>query len=101
MAKAFSEDLKWRIIYLWLEGFSSKYISRLFYIGEKTIYRVVNNYKFWNNVEDLKEKELGRKKIFNNSDMKVYIYYFFIILLIFIIILIILFIIYKDIKSID
>ena len=101
MAKAFSEDLKWRIIYLWLEGFSPKYISRLFYISEKTIYRVVNNYKFWNNVEDLKEKESGRKKIFNNSDMKVYIYYFFIILLIFIIILIILFIIYKDIKSID
>ncbi|CAB4421632.1 unnamed protein product [Rhizophagus irregularis] len=50
MAKAFSEDLKWRIIYLWIEGFS-----------------------LWNNVNDLKEQEPGRKKIFDNSDMKVLI----------------------------
>jgi transposase len=74
MVKAFSEDLKWRIIYLWIEGFSVNHISRLFYISEKTIYRVLNYYKLWNNVKDLKEQEPGRKKIFDNSDMKVCIY---------------------------
>ncbi|CAB4425908.1 unnamed protein product [Rhizophagus irregularis] len=71
MTKAFSEDLKWRVIYLWIEGFSVNHISRLFYISEKTIYRVINYYKLWNNVKDLKEQEPGRKKIFDNSDMKI------------------------------
>jgi transposase len=82
MAKAFSEDLKWRVIYLWNEGFSAKKISRLFYISEKTIYRVINYYKLWNNVKDLRENEPGRKKIFNNSDMRVctiLVYYFIVI----------------------
>ena len=74
MVKPFSEDLKWRIIYLWNDGFSAKHISRLFYISEKTIYRVIKNYKLWNSIKDPREKKPGRKKIFNNSDMKVCVY---------------------------
>ena len=76
MGKAFSEDLKWRIIYTWLDGLSVKHISKLFYISEKTIYRVIKYYKLWNNVKDLKERNLGKKKIFNNSDIKVCTYLF-------------------------
>ena len=74
MVKSFSEDLKWRIIYLWNDGFSAKHISKLFYINERTIYRVIKYYKLWNDIKDLKEKKPGRKKIFNNSDMKVCVY---------------------------
>jgi DNA invertase Pin-like site-specific DNA recombinase len=77
MVKALSEDLKWRIIYLWNEGFSAKHISRLLYMNKSTVYRIIKYYKLWSNVNDIKEREPGRKKIFNNSDMRVCIYLFY------------------------
>ena len=36
MVKAFNEDLKWRIAYLWNDSYSARHILRLFYISEKT-----------------------------------------------------------------
>jgi len=74
MTKAFSEDLKWRIIYLWNDGYSARHISRLFYISERTIYRVINYYRLWRNIKSPFKTNPGRKKCFNNSDIKVCIY---------------------------
>ncbi|CAB4491539.1 unnamed protein product [Rhizophagus irregularis] len=71
MTKAFSEDLKWRIVYLWNDSYSARHISRLFYISEKTIYRVINYYKLWKNIKNPIKANPGRKKSFNNSDLNV------------------------------
>lgn len=71
MTKAFSEDLKWRIIYLWNDGYSAKRISTMFYISERTVHRVIKYYKLWQNIKNPIVTKPGRRKIFNNSDMRV------------------------------
>ena len=37
MAKAIAEDLKWRIILLYNDGYSRKQIAKLLYIGETLV----------------------------------------------------------------
>ena len=71
MSKKYSEDLKWRIVYLWNDNYSIEQISRFFYISEKTVYKVLNNYILWKDVKDPIQRPKGRRKFFNNSDLKV------------------------------
>ena len=75
MPKKYSEDLKWRIVYLWNDNYSIEKISRFLYISEKTVYKVLNYYILWKNVKDPTQKPKGRKRFFNNSDLKVCIIY--------------------------
>ena len=69
MPKKYSNDLKWRIVYLWNDNYSIEQISRFFYISEKTVYKVLNNYILWKNVKDPTQKPKERRKFFNNVDL--------------------------------
>ena len=71
MPKEYSKDLKWRIVYLWNDGYSVKQISKLLYVDRSTIFKILNCYIFWKNVKDPTQKQKGQKKIFNNSDLRV------------------------------
>ena len=71
MPKKYSDDLKWRIVYLWNDNYSIEQISRFFYISEKTVYKVLSNYILWKDVKDPIQRPKGRRKIFNNTDLKV------------------------------
>ena len=55
---------------------SIEQISRFFYISEKTVYKVLNNYILWKDVKDPIQRPKGRRKFFNNSDLKVCIIIF-------------------------
>ena len=71
MPKQFSEDLKWRIIYYLVDGYSQKEIAKRLYISVGVVNKVCEIYKSWSCVVDPFHKNQGRKKTFNTYDMKV------------------------------
>ncbi|CAB4483505.1 unnamed protein product [Rhizophagus irregularis] len=73
MPKQYSKDFKWRVVYLWNDGYSLEQISKVLYISRRTIYRILNYYILWKDVKNPIQKLKGQKKIFNNSDLKILI----------------------------
>ena len=71
MAYALSEDLKWRIIYLYHDGYSRKNISKLLYISRSIIDKVLQTYVQWGTVVNPWRKPPGRHKTLNRDEMKV------------------------------
>ncbi len=53
MPKEYSKDLRWRVVYLWNDGYPIEKISQLLYIDRSTIFKVLNYYIFWKDVKDL------------------------------------------------
>jgi len=71
MTKQYSEDLKWRIIYCLIDGYSQKKTAKKLYISVGVVNRVWEIYKSWGCVIDPFRGNQGRKKTFNTHDMKV------------------------------
>ncbi|CAB5381930.1 unnamed protein product [Rhizophagus irregularis] len=71
MAKTLAEDLKWRIILLYNDGYSRKQIAKLLYIGETLVNKVINIYAKWGCVVNPWRRLPGKKKVFNRSDMNI------------------------------
>jgi len=71
MAKAFAEDLKWRIILLYYDEYSKKQITELLYIGKTLVTKVIRLYKKWGCVVNPWRRLTGSKKIFSRNDMNV------------------------------
>lgn len=71
MAKTLAEDLKWRIILLYYDGYSRKQIAQLLYVGKTLVNKVILIYKRWGCVVNPWKRITGRKKIFNRNDMNV------------------------------
>jgi transposase len=66
-----SEDLRWRVVYLYHDGFSLKKISELLKISAPTVTRIIKCFETWRCVINPLKGQAGRRKIFNGSDMKV------------------------------
>lgn len=75
MARAFSEDLKWRIVFLYYNGHSSDKIAEFLYISRTTVKKVLQIYMRWGTVEDPWKKPSGRNKTLTRDDMKVFTIY--------------------------
>ena len=71
MARSFSEDLKWRIVFLHHDGHSRKKIVKLLYISKGIVDKVWQIYMKWETVEDPWRKPPGRHKTLNRNEMKV------------------------------
>ena len=71
MAYALSKDLKWRIVYLYYDGYSRKKISKLLYISKSTVDKVLQIYIQWGTVVNPWQKSPGRHKTLTQDDMKV------------------------------
>jgi hypothetical protein len=71
MAKTIAEDLKWRIILLYNDGYSKKDIAKLLYIGVTLVKKVIHIYAKWGCVVNPWRRVPGRKKIFSRADMNV------------------------------
>ena len=71
MPSAYSEDLKWRIIYLQYDGYSEKEITKLLYVSQSSVKRVLRLYRKWGTVTNPWKQILGRPKTFNRNDMNV------------------------------
>ncbi len=85
MGIAISEDLRWRVIYLFYDSYGIQEIAELLRLSTATVKRILACYRQWKCVINPLKGPTGRRKIFNGSDMKVssfIIYYLFIILFI-------------------
>ncbi|RGB22434.1 hypothetical protein C1646_776107 [Rhizophagus diaphanus] len=71
IACAFSEDLKWRIVFLYYNGHNCEKIAELLYISKTTIKKVLQIYMRWDAVVDLWKKPLERNKTLTQDDMKI------------------------------
>ena len=71
MAKAIAEDLKWRIILLYNDGYSKNHIAKLLYIGITLVKKVIHIYTKWECVVNPWHYVSGRKKVFSRNDMNV------------------------------
>ncbi|CAG8551735.1 11571_t:CDS:2, partial [Acaulospora morrowiae] len=71
MVQSLSDDLRWRVVYLHLDGYSKKKISSYLYISRSTVNRILCLYRRWGCVKDPFKGTRGRRKIFHHNDMKV------------------------------
>ena len=65
MAKTIAEDLKWRIILLYNDGYSKKNIAKLLYVGITLVKKVICIYAKWGCVVNPWRCVPGRKKVFS------------------------------------
>jgi transposase len=72
MGRSFSEDLKWRIVYLYQDGYSKRRISELLYMSYSGVCKTLRNFRRWNCVDNPFRGASGRKKLFKDRDMKVF-----------------------------
>ena len=71
MAHAFSEDLKWRVIYLHHDSHSREKIAELLHISKSTVDKVLHIYMRWGTVVNPWQKPSGRHKTLTRNEMKV------------------------------
>ncbi len=76
MVKQLSEDLKWRVVYHLVDGYTQKETAERLYISVGTVNKVWEIYKSWGCVIDPFHENQGRKKTFNTYDMKVRVFFF-------------------------
>ncbi|CAG8583147.1 14736_t:CDS:1, partial [Rhizophagus irregularis] len=71
IARTFSEDLKWRIVYLYYDGHSRRKISELLHISRSIVNKVLQIYVKWGTVVNPWQKPPGRHKTLSHDEMKV------------------------------
>ena len=71
MARAYSPDFRWRIVYFQMEGYSPEEIARLLYISKATVRRILKLYRRWSCVENPLKGQPGRRKLFSGQQMEV------------------------------
>ena len=71
MARSFSEDLKWRVVFLYHDGHKRKKIAELLHISKATVDKVLQIYVQWETVVNPWQKLPGRHKTLTRDEMKV------------------------------
>ena len=71
MARTYSPDFRWRIVYFQMEGYSPKEIARLLYISKATVRRILKLYRRWSCVENPLKGQPGRRKLFSGQQMEI------------------------------
>lgn len=74
--KVLSEDLKWRIIYLHRDGYSTKKITQLLYVSKSMVNKTILIFNKWGCVNNPLKGKQGRRKFFNRYDLNVSLFYF-------------------------
>ena len=75
--KALGEDLKWRVIYLHRDGYSTKQIANLLYLSKSMINKIICIFKKWGCVNNPLKGKQGRRKILSRHDLNVSYYNFY------------------------
>ncbi|CAJ0631680.1 17689_t:CDS:2 [Entrophospora sp. SA101] len=65
-----STDLKWRIVFLHIDGYSDQIIANMLCLSISTVRRILNLYKTWGCVETPIKGQQGRRKIFDKKDLE-------------------------------
>jgi transposase len=69
MPREYSEDLRWRVIYLYTDGLSIIDIANTLYISKSSVARIINIYEKWACVTNPFKGIPGRRKLFSRGDM--------------------------------
>jgi transposase len=69
MPREYSEDLRWRVIYLYTDGLSIIDIANTLYISKSSVARIINIYEKWACVINPFKGIPGRRKLFSRGDM--------------------------------
>ena len=69
MPTEISEDLRWRIVYLYNDDYSITDIANTLYISKSFVIKIINLYKRWACVVNPVKGIPGRKKLFSRRDM--------------------------------
>ena len=73
MVTTLSNDIKWRIIYHQLDGFSVKETALRLYISVSMVHKIRKLYDHWGCITHPFKSHQGRSKTFNSSDLNVLI----------------------------
>ena len=71
MGRTISEDLRWRVVYLFYDNYEVQEIVELLKLSIATVRRIITCYQQWKCVINPLKGQTGRRKIFNGTDMKV------------------------------
>jgi transposase len=71
MPKEFSEDLCWRIIYLYYDGLSSRDIANTLHMSKSVVNKIIKRYNRWACVKNPFKCVPGRRKLFSGEDLTV------------------------------
>ena len=71
MPREFSEDLHWRVIYLYYDGLSTIDIVNTLHMSKSVINKIIETYKRWACVKNPFKGIPGRRKLFNREDLKI------------------------------
>ena len=69
MPKEFSEDLRWRVVYLYCDGLSITNIANTLYMSKSVVVKIINLYEKWACITNPFKGVPGRRKLFNREDM--------------------------------
>ena len=69
MPKKFSEDLRWRIIYLYYDGLSSIDIANTLHMSRSVVNKIIAIYNRWACVKNPFKGVPGRRKLFSGEDL--------------------------------
>ena len=69
MPREFSEDLRWRAVYLYIDGLSIIDIANTLYMSKSSVARIINIYEKWACVTNPFRGISGRRKLFSRNDM--------------------------------
>jgi len=71
MARPYHPDLRWRVVYFQMDGYSYKDIAMLLRISKATVRRILKLYQRWCCVENPLKGQPGRRKLFSGQQMEV------------------------------
>jgi transposase len=71
MPQEFSEDLCWRVIYLYTEGLSTAEIANTLYMSKGVVNKIKKRYDRWACVKNPFKGVPGRRKLFSRVDMAI------------------------------
>ncbi|GES93184.1 helix-turn-helix domain-containing protein [Rhizophagus clarus] len=71
VSRAFSDDLKWRIVYLYHDGYNQKKIAKLLHISKCTVDKVLQIYVQWGTMVNPWQKLPGCHKTLTRNEMKI------------------------------
>ena len=71
MPKAYSNDLKWRIMYMYINGYPQAKISQLFYVSTGLVSKVLSLYRKWGCVKNPFQGQCGQRKALNAGELAV------------------------------
>ena len=71
MPKEISEDLCWRVIYLFMDGFSTADIVSTLYVSKGFVNKVKKRYIRWGGVKNPFKGVPGHRKLFSRTDMAI------------------------------